>query len=383
MIDLGVQDTHFTSRRSINSTSSDTAKEYACTSQISRTRVSPSQRMMAQGTATTHVNSPASHVRSPAVASGVSPSQTTPKPKTAVTTFHDEFKVGFPSKSLSTTTSRWWGSGESDSSSAGKRAGDPMSTSREVGESVESFVDGTGEDDIASDVGPSTTASGLLVKTRKKAAVRGRSALGHAVTRKYGIHRLGAKDAATLKFVFGDHLPKQWKSAFAPGSWYKLQWVDPLYFCNRLSGRQQPLSVNYQLGDWKGNMVSLDLGKNHASVWDEFLWIMSRLSHFFNILQSMIFRRFLFCFLVLQVPLRFWAICLRRWASVYAQGFWKMHTFFWDSSWSSKKFDPFWKICRNSYGLGLVWGNFALLWLTLKCPRLNFRIFEERVVFHK
>ena len=172
--------------------------------------------MMAQGTTTTDVNSPASHVRSPVIASGGSPSQTTPKPKTAATTFHDDFKVGFPSKSLSATTSRWWGSGERDSSSVGKGAGDANSTFGEVGGPGESLVDGTGDDDVASEVGPSTTASSLLVKTRKKAAARGRSALGHAVTRKYGIQRLGAKDADTLRFVFGDHLPKQWNSAFPP-----------------------------------------------------------------------------------------------------------------------------------------------------------------------
>jgi hypothetical protein len=150
---------------------------------------------------------PGSHVRPMGL-----PGQTLQKQKVAVAAPPaDDFKIGFPSKGLSRISTRWWGSGEKDSIGkenvvAGKEEGSLL---RET----ETF---------STEASNSTTASSLLVRTRKKAALRGQNLLSHAITRGYSIHRLGAKDAAILRFVFGDHLPKHWVASLPPVSWINL-----------------------------------------------------------------------------------------------------------------------------------------------------------------
>lgn len=150
-----------------------------------------------------HVNSPAaSHMRSAAASHAL----THQKPKPAPTV--DGFKTGFPSRGLRRASTRWWGSSEKESAILSEPAGD-RDTELVCPENAVKAFDGVSE------VSP-PTASGLLVRTRRKACLRGRSSIAHAVTRGYGLHQLGAKDAATLKFVFGDYLPKHWISAFPP-----------------------------------------------------------------------------------------------------------------------------------------------------------------------
>lgn len=162
----------------------------------------PPQRVNQQGTPP-RVNSPvASHVRNTAVSHAPTPQ----KQKPASTL--DDFKIGFPSKGLRRASTRWWGSSEKESAILSEPAGD-TDTELVRPESAVETVEG------ASEVSP-PTASSLLVRTRRKASLRGRSSIAHAVTRGYGLHQLGARDAATLKFVFGDYLPKQWTSAFPP-----------------------------------------------------------------------------------------------------------------------------------------------------------------------
>jgi hypothetical protein len=146
---------------------------------------------------------PGSHVRPMGL-----PGQTLQKQKVAVAAPPaDDFKIGFPSKGLSRISTRWWGSGEKDSIGkenvvAGKEEGSLL---RET-------------ETVSTEASNSTTASSLLVRTRKKAALRGQNLLSHAITRGYSIHRLGAKDAAILRFVFGDHLPKHWVASLPPVS---------------------------------------------------------------------------------------------------------------------------------------------------------------------
>lgn len=144
---------------------------------------------------------PGSHVRPMGL-----PGQSLQKQKVAVAAPPaDDFKIGFPSKGLSRISTRWWGCGEKDSIRienvvAGKEEGSLL---REP-------------ETVRTEASNSTTASSLLVRIRKKAALRGQNLLPHAITRGYGIHRLGAKDAALLRFVFGDHLPKHWVASLPP-----------------------------------------------------------------------------------------------------------------------------------------------------------------------
>ena len=164
----------------------------------------PPQRIDQQGTPS-HVNSPAaSHLRSAAVSHVLTPQ----KQKSASTL--DDFKIGFPSKGLRRASTRWWGSTEKESAILLEPAGD-RGTEVVCPDSAIKGLEGVSEVTLP-------TASSLLLRTRRKASLRGRSSMVHAVTRGYGLHQLGAKDAATLKFVFGDYLPKYWTSAFPPMS---------------------------------------------------------------------------------------------------------------------------------------------------------------------
>ncbi|KAG0626739.1 hypothetical protein M758_2G147800 [Ceratodon purpureus] len=162
----------------------------------------PPQRVNQQGTPS-HLNSPASsHVRSTAALHPLTPQKQKPA------SILDDFKIGFPTKGLRRASTRWWGSLEKESAILPEPAGDRDAELM----CPESTVKGL---ESVSEVSP-PTASSLLVRTRRKASLRGRSAVAHAVTRGYGLHQLGAKDAATLKFVFGDYLPKHWTSSFPP-----------------------------------------------------------------------------------------------------------------------------------------------------------------------
>lgn len=162
---------------------------------------SPAQRVNQQNTlAQSHSPAP-SHVRSPAISHAPAPQ----KQKPASTL--DDFKIGFPSKGLRRASTRWWGSLEKELATTSNL---PEDKDIDI-ECPESLI--LGSENLSE--GGFPTASSLLVRTRKKASLRGRSSIAHAVTRGYGIHKLGAKDAATLKFVFGDSLPKHWKAAFS------------------------------------------------------------------------------------------------------------------------------------------------------------------------
>lgn len=124
----------------------------------------------------------------------------------------DEFKYGFPSDGLSTTSSKWWGrSGPNDS--AGKHPDGAEASDHGKGrpeeraeEEADTETCETGEDETMKT--PEGTA--LLTDVRKRAVEEGREALKLGVFRGYGVKKLGKREKMLLLQIFRSSFPRSW-----------------------------------------------------------------------------------------------------------------------------------------------------------------------------
>ncbi|KAJ7297768.1 hypothetical protein O6H91_Y036700 [Diphasiastrum complanatum] len=163
-------------------------------------------------------------------------------------TFLDEFKHGFPYDGLSVSTNRWWGNlelkskVELSSSAASKDSElDPLGatvqtrsivkgdlaedkierdclqneSTKELGSVKERSKEDVGRKEALIEKDP-VIAANMLVKLRKQAAISGQRALRFGVTKGYNFSKLTDNDTDTLRFIFGNNLPSQWKASFSP-----------------------------------------------------------------------------------------------------------------------------------------------------------------------
>ncbi|XP_027339850.1 uncharacterized protein LOC113853599 [Abrus precatorius] len=122
----------------------------------------------------------------------------------AMTTM-DEFKCGFPSEGLSTTSNKWWGSrdhddcagtnGDGSKNQLEEQAGDPDKVACET-EKVENSETPYG--------------SSLLTAVRKSAVEEGREAFKVGVFRGYGVNKLSKREKILLHQIFRSSLPRSW-----------------------------------------------------------------------------------------------------------------------------------------------------------------------------
>ncbi|XP_015972157.1 uncharacterized protein LOC107495523 [Arachis duranensis] len=121
-------------------------------------------------------------------------------------TIMDEFKYGFPSQGLSTTSNKWWGSSDHDDSAGtnGSRAECKLEESA-AGE-AEKVAYETGN------AGSSEIPQGaaLLMTVRKRAAEEGREALKLGVFQRNGVNKLGKREKTLLRRIFRSSLPSSW-----------------------------------------------------------------------------------------------------------------------------------------------------------------------------
>ncbi|KAL2322529.1 hypothetical protein Fmac_026908 [Flemingia macrophylla] len=125
----------------------------------------------------------------------------------AMTTM-DEFKCGFPSEGLSTTSSKWWGnSGRGDNvrvnangakSQVEEKAGEADKVTHEPGQAEKH---------------ENPHGFFLLRGVRKRAAEEGREALKLGVFRGYGANKLSKREKILLHKIFGSSLPLSWMDA--------------------------------------------------------------------------------------------------------------------------------------------------------------------------
>lgn len=119
----------------------------------------------------------------------------------------DEFKYGFPSESLSTTSNKWWGSSDHD---------DCARTNPDGAKSKPEEERGGGEAErVANETGKAENSetpqgSSLLMAVRKKTVEEGREALKLGVFRGYGVNKLGKREKMLLHQIFGSSLPRSW-----------------------------------------------------------------------------------------------------------------------------------------------------------------------------
>lgn len=130
-----------------------------------------------------------------------------------IPTYLDDFKQGLPKKGLATVSNQWWGSGQREGLNLDQHVEEEDNSIWEDGEAGirRGKVGAKGahkEERRVEDVLPAT----ILVRTRKKAAIRGRKVQRLAGTRGYGPFRLGEKDGSLLRAVFDDALPDLWKA---------------------------------------------------------------------------------------------------------------------------------------------------------------------------
>ncbi|KAH1197614.1 hypothetical protein GmHk_18G051360 [Glycine max] len=107
----------------------------------------------------------------------------------AITTM-DEFKCGFPSKGLSTTSNKWWGNTDRDDCAGANANGAKMAHETVKAENSEI-----------------PRGSSLLKAVRKRAVEEGREALKLEVFRGYGINKLSKREKTLLHQIFGSSLP--------------------------------------------------------------------------------------------------------------------------------------------------------------------------------
>ncbi|KAK7247224.1 hypothetical protein RIF29_42101 [Crotalaria pallida] len=118
----------------------------------------------------------------------------------------DEFKYGFPSEGLSTTSNKWWGSSKHDDCAGN----DPDRAKNQLEERA-------GEaDKVVCETGNAENSETLqgaakLTAARKRAVEEGRETLKLGVFRGYGgVDKLGKRDKILLCQIFRSSLPKSW-----------------------------------------------------------------------------------------------------------------------------------------------------------------------------
>ena len=123
----------------------------------------------------------------------------------------DEFKYGFPSEGLSTSSNKWWGSSGLDDSvrtnTGGAEVGDNGKTQLE-GRAKEADMETceTGKED--ENACPQGT--NLLTAVRKRAVEEGREALKLGVFKGHGVNKLSKREKILLLQIFRSSLPRSW-----------------------------------------------------------------------------------------------------------------------------------------------------------------------------
>ncbi|KAJ1383133.1 hypothetical protein SESBI_43665 [Sesbania bispinosa] len=117
----------------------------------------------------------------------------------------DEFKYGFPSESLSTTSNKWWGSSDHDDS-AGSNPHGAKSQPEERGEEAEKEACETGNAENSE----IPQGSSLLTAVRKRSVEEGRETFKVGVFRGYGVNKLGKREKILLHQIFKSSLPRSW-----------------------------------------------------------------------------------------------------------------------------------------------------------------------------
>lgn len=134
-----------------------------------------------------------------------------------MTTTLDEFKYGFPSGGLSTTSNKWWGSSggvPDDSADSKKKAEEGADVSKhmkaqlkdtEKKEEAGTEMSGAGKEAMKTPEG-----AALLREIRKRAVEEGREALKLGVFQGYGVKKLGKREKIMLLQIFSSTLPSSW-----------------------------------------------------------------------------------------------------------------------------------------------------------------------------
>ncbi|XP_058782360.1 uncharacterized protein LOC131656756 [Vicia villosa] len=136
------------------------------------------------------------------VESGRSPNLTNTLLTKGMTTM-DEFKYGFPSESLSTTSNKWWGS---DNRVETRSDGAESQPKESTGESEKKEHE-TGKGENSEET---LQGSSLLRAVRKRAVEEGREAFKLGVFRGYGANKVAKREKILLHQIFGSSLPKSW-----------------------------------------------------------------------------------------------------------------------------------------------------------------------------
>lgn len=134
-----------------------------------------------------------------------------------MTTTLDEFKYGFPSEGLSTTSNKWWGSsggGPDDSADSKKKVEDGADVSKHMKGQLEDTEKKEEADTEMSEAGKEAVktpkGAALLREIRKRAMEEGREALKLGVFRGYGVKKLGKREKIMLLQIFSSTLPSSW-----------------------------------------------------------------------------------------------------------------------------------------------------------------------------
>ncbi|KAL5077626.1 hypothetical protein RYX36_016610 [Vicia faba] len=136
------------------------------------------------------------------VESGRSPNLTNTLLTKGMTTM-DEFKYGFPSESLSTTSNKWWGCDDRDET---RPDGTESQPEESRGESEKKEC----ETRKAENSEETLQGSSLLKAVRKRAVEEGREAFKLGVFRGYGVNKVAKREKRLLHQIFGSSLPKSW-----------------------------------------------------------------------------------------------------------------------------------------------------------------------------
>lgn len=122
------------------------------------------------------------------------------------TTTTDEFKYGFPSESLSTTSNKWWGCSDRND----RVDTNPDETKSQPEESGGEAVKMECETEKTENSEETPEGSSVLRTVRKRAVEEGREAFKLGVFRGYGVNKLGKREKILLHQIFGSSLPKSW-----------------------------------------------------------------------------------------------------------------------------------------------------------------------------
>lgn len=120
----------------------------------------------------------------------------------AMTTM-DEFKCGFPSEGLSTTSNKWWGNSDRGDC-AGANANGAKNQVEEKAVEADKVAHETGK----AENNETPHGSSLMRGVRKRAVEEGREALKLGVFRGYGANKLSKREKILLYKIFGSSLPR-------------------------------------------------------------------------------------------------------------------------------------------------------------------------------